>query len=706
MATTRTINSPGVQITETDLSRYVDTLTPRTTIFVPGFAAQGPTDEILSITSISELETVYGKPETAAERYFHYSCREIINTPATLLTTRLPYGSGSGADFANQYSALLYPTASAAGGNFTLGRPVHVTFQEGTYQKIQENQIIWGNIGTSITSPTLSDTSPDNPGAPVTINNAGLIILNTSQTTVNELNEGYYVAITDNKEIGPDTDYTAVTRIFGLSGQSTFAEIPTTRLGFQLSAAAATAAGNSISESIETVPTFFIGKEYYNDTVIVSVFKVRNSIYEPTVLAATPTETYIGSFNPQKYSLGESTGGAPELFFLENRINRTSSNIKAFVNRNLQTYNWNLTAQNVTNAEANKTLNALGVYSPTFELNKYKAIGEVSQKIDRALTLVDTPENVPLDVVVDAGLSTIYANASGNNNYDDTIYVPVSADYTNRWKTVFNKFNNFVQKTRRDCMFISDPLRQIFVQGENTKTVTNRNSRFSTAIYLPLKDLYGTANSNYSAAYGNWVKQIDQYTGREVWLPASAFAAACYARTDFTTQPWIAPAGFNRGVINSIIDIAFNPNQKQRDDLYTISINPLSFFPNTGFALFGQKTLQNDPSAFDRINVRRLFLSLEKATLRVLKFFVFEPNTEFTRTRVRNTLFPIFENAKNTEGLYDFLLVCDERNNTADTVDRSELIVDIYLKPVKAAEFILVNFIATRTGQDFNELIG
>jgi phage tail sheath protein FI len=115
--------------------------------------------------------------------------------------------------------------------------------------------------------------------------------------------------------------------------------------------------------------------------------------------------------------------------------------------------------------------------------------------------------------------------------------------------------------------------------------------------------------------------------------------------------------------------------------------------------------MQKLPSAFDRINVRRLFLYLEKATRESTKFYIFEPNTLLTRTRVINTLTPLFENAKNTEGLYDYLLVCDERNNTPNVIDQNELVVDIYLKPVRAAEFILVNFYATRTGTDFNELV-
>jgi phage tail sheath protein FI len=139
--------------------------------------------------------------------------------------------------------------------------------------------------------------------------------------------------------------------------------------------------------------------------------------------------------------------------------------------------------------------------------------------------------------------------------------------------------------------------------------------------------------------------------------------------------------------------------------LYTISINPIVNFSGDGYVVFGQKTLQAKPSAFDRINVRRLFVTLERAVQNAVKYFVFEPNTEFTRTRLKNTIVPIFELAKNTEGLYDYLIVCDERNNTPDVIDRNELAVDVYIKPVRAAEFILVNFIATRTSQNFQELI-
>ena len=139
--------------------------------------------------------------------------------------------------------------------------------------------------------------------------------------------------------------------------------------------------------------------------------------------------------------------------------------------------------------------------------------------------------------------------------------------------------------------------------------------------------------------------------------------------------------------------------------MYKANINPVAAFPGQGQVIFGQKTLNKKPSAFDRINVRRLFLALERPVKKASRFFVFEQNSEFTRTRVVNTLTPVFERAKNNEGLYDYLIVCDERNNTPTVIDANELVVDIYLKPTRTAEYILVNFYATRTDANFEELI-
>jgi phage tail sheath protein FI len=212
-------------------------------------------------------------------------------------------------------------------------------------------------------------------------------------------------------------------------------------------------------------------------------------------------------------------------------------------------------------------------------------------------------------------------------------------------------------------------------------------------------------NTSYAATYGNWVQAYDDFTGEKVWVPFSGYQAAIMARSDAAEFAWSAPAGFTRGLVTNALDIAINPNQKQRDELYKININPVMFSASQGIVVFGQKTMSRKPSAFDRINVRRLFLTLERPTKKAAQFFVFEPNNEFTRTRLVNVLTPIFEFAKQNSGVYDYLIVCDERNNTPQVIDSNEMKVDILLKPTRTAEFILVTFTATRTDANFEELI-
>ena len=767
----RSINSPGIQLTETDLSDFTQAIAG-TSIFATGFASQGPTDEVLNITSVSELGQIYGQPTNAAERYFHHTCKEILNSPATLITSRMPYGSGSGAGFSTDYGVLFFPVASSASG-FVVGAPTLSSVNETVYNDLIQGNYTWGGITSYVASTTATQTSAAG-GIPVPLSatwvtdlsafpgyvpsswnitstnsglstvdisfnytvvglasstgtasyntatktvNGGIILINYSQTSINQNYEGYYVAISDNTAFGPEQPFNSVNQIYGLADNGKSYEIvPTSVRSFTLSASQDLAGTNSISEVIESVPTFDYGDSYYSDSTIVSLFKVRQSIYEPDLLTISLAESFIGSFNPDK-KIAANTGGAARTFFIQDIVNENSNNLKIFLNPNISTnVNWvspnsSNPAKNIRNDGSSKALHTVGVYTPTYSQTN-KIIGDIPEKLERSLSLVESTEKINVDIVVDGGLSTIHAITYGGDAYVDAIYLNADTAFNSEdtttmlgWKAIFNAFENFAKNVRKDCIFISDPLRQIFVNGENTKRINLKNSTFNTTIYSPLKKLYSTANSSYAVTYGNWVRVYDTAIDKPVWVPASGFIAATYARTDFDDQPWIAPAGLSRGVLSNILDIGFNPNQKQRDFLYTIAINPIVFFPSDGYVVFGQKTLQKKPSAFDRVNVRRLFLTLEKATTQALKYFVFEPNSEFTRTRVVNTLDPIFENAKNTEGLYDYLIVCDERNNTDANIDNNELLVDIYIKPVKAAEFILVNFIATRTGQSFEELI-
>ena len=190
-----------------------------------------------------------------------------------------------------------------------------------------------------------------------------------------------------------------------------------------------------------------------------------------------------------------------------------------------------------------------------------------------------------------------------------------------------------------------------------------------------------------------------------VWYPPTLSVAGIYINNDNVGNIWDAPAGLNRGKIGGISDLAYQPTGKDADQLYIKSINYAKLFPLDGFILEGQKTTLTKPSAFDRVNVRRMFLRLERVTRQTLRFFVYEPNNLSTRRRVFDTLNPIFASVKADGGIFDFKIVVDDSNNTPETIDRNELNVAILIKPTRTVEFILVDFVATKTGQDFSELL-
>jgi phage tail sheath protein FI len=212
-------------------------------------------------------------------------------------------------------------------------------------------------------------------------------------------------------------------------------------------------------------------------------------------------------------------------------------------------------------------------------------------------------------------------------------------------------------------------------------------------------------NSSYSAIYGNYFKIFDRFSEKERWVPASGYVGAVMAFTDFNDAQWFAPAGLNRGIISNVIDIAVNPNKAQRDILYYNRINPIVRFQGEGIVIWGQKTLQSGATAFDRINVRRLFLHLEKSIVKMARQFLFEFNDDFSRSAFRGTVNPFLTGVKARRGCYDFLVVCDESNNTAEVIDSNQFRAEILVKPSRVAEFINLTFSAVGTGVEFSEVV-
>ena len=253
-----------------------------------------------------------------------------------------------------------------------------------------------------------------------------------------------------------------------------------------------------------------------------------------------------------------------------------------------------------------------------------------------------------------------------------------------------------IAENRKDAVVFASPERADVVDITNTNTQTNNVINFFDNIR---SSSYVVFDSGYKYCY-------DRYNDVYRYVPLNGDTAGLAARTDLTADAWFSPAGFNRGIVRGAVKLAYNPTKSQRDQLYPKRVNPVSTFPGQGTVLFGDKTGLSSPSAFDRINVRRLFIVLEKAISTASKFQLFEFNDEFTRANFRNIVEPFLREVQGRRGITDFLVVCDETNNTGEVIDRNEFIAEIFVKPARSINFITLQFIATRTGVSFDEVAG
>ena len=248
---------------------------------------------------------------------------------------------------------------------------------------------------------------------------------------------------------------------------------------------------------------------------------------------------------------------------------------------------------------------------------------------------------------------------------------------------------------RRDCVAFVSP---------RYADVVNQGGSESTNITSWLTAL--SRSSSYVVADSGWKYQYDKYNNVYRWIPLNGDIAGLCVFTDTIRDPWFSPAGYNRGAIKNCIKLAWNPTKTYRDVLYAAGVNPVVSFPGQGTVLFGDKTLQAKPSAFDRINVRRLFITLEKSIAKAAQYSLFELNDEFTRAQFVNLVTPFLRDIQGRRGITDFKVVCDTTNNTSGVIDSNQFVGDIYIKPARSINFIQLNFVAVATGVDFNTIVG
>jgi len=322
-----------------------------------------------------------------------------------------------------------------------------------------------------------------------------------------------------------------------------------------------------------------------------------------------------------------------------------------------------------------------------------------------AYTAVNAPVVVTLtsgtdDYAVTAGeLALAYDKFADTESLDINLVLggPSSAvaDSASAQDTHVTMITDLVE-LRKDCVGFVSPYRAATV---NVISNITQADNVIDAFNLCPSSSYMVYDSGYKYIY-------DKYNDVYRFVPLNGDTAGLCAYTDGVADPWFSPAGFNRGNVRGAIKLSFNPTKAERDRLYRARVNPVTDFPGQGVVLFGDKTALSKPSAFDRINVRRLFLVLEKAIATAAKFQLFEFNDEFTRAQFRNLVEPFLRDVQGRRGITDFRVVCDASNNTGEVIDRNEFIGDIYIKPARSINFITLNFIAVRTGVSFSEVGG
>ena len=352
-----------------------------------------------------------------------------------------------------------------------------------------------------------------------------------------------------------------------------------------------------------------------------------------------------------------------------------SNYYRNYVNQNSQWVWFGSHTANTTSSAGNNL--AWGTVSPATGATGFNVMNQVQS---RSLT-------GGVDVTPTDGLfQTEYVKLANAELYDVSLIpvVGVNTDNSTARYVVDN-----VADVRRDCVVFVSPTSATLTTAASV--VNDRNTYFN-------KD------SSYAVMDSGWKYQYDRYNDVYRWVPLAGDIAGLCVRTDFVADPWYSPGGYSRGQVKNVVKLNWTPTKTDRDNLYRFQVNPVITQPGLGTVLFGDKTITQKPSAFDRINVRRLFIVLEKAIATAAKFQLFEFNDAFTRSQFVSLVDPFLRDVQGRRGIIDFRVVCDDTNNTAEVIDRNEFVADIYIKPAKSINYITLNFIATRSGIAFEEI--
>lgn len=299
------------------------------------------------------------------------------------------------------------------------------------------------------------------------------------------------------------------------------------------------------------------------------------------------------------------------------------------------------------------------------------------------------------DAAIKSGLQFAF------DKFNNTEEIDVGLIALGEVESVVAKYVIAIAESRKDCVVFVSAAKDT---GSDLTPVTKTSDFANLVSYRTATSNSVNNSTSYASMDSGYKYQYDKYNDKYIFVPLNGDIAGLCARTDYTADPWFSPGGYSRGVIKNVVKLAYNPSQTERDTLYKNGINPVVTFPGQGTVLFGDKTMLSKPSAFDRINVRRLFIILEKSIATAAKFQLFEFNDTFTRAQFRNLVEPYLRDVQGRRGIFEFRVVCDESNNNAQIVDTNQFVADIFVKPARSINFITLNFVAARTNVNFEEI--
>ena len=639
--------SPGVLVQERDLTNIIPAVS--TSIgAVAGQFGKGPIDEIVSISSEQELVDTFGKPDSTNFEYF-FTAANFLQYSNALRVVRAQNTSVVNASTSG--SGVLVKNTEDYENNFAAGQANVGSFAArtaGTHgNSLQVSTCPSATAYESISTSLVDDTSVA----------VGDTLITTDESDVFNVGDIIQFSTTASTDDYDDGEFYRVTAIAGSGETLQFVQHPRGAGGLKR-----VVADNSkikrrwrYYDSVDRAPgttAWTADRSGSGDEIHVVV------VDEDGVISGEPGRVIEAFSNLSKASDAKTPQGDNNYY--SDVIYNKSSQIY-WMDHNTAGTNWG-------SAATGTTFTAVNV--PTLE----SLSGGVAGSVVTDGQLLTAYEKFGDAETVDVGL--IMAGPSGSTTHVDNLIT--------------------IAETRKDAVVFASP------QRSDVVNITNSNKQMTNVIGY----FNAIRSSSYVVFDSGYKYQYDRYSDLYRFVPLNGDMAGLSARTDTVADSWFSPAGFNRGIVRGAVKLAFNPTKAQRDQLYPARINPVATFPGQGTILFGDKTGLTTPSAFDRINVRRLFIVLEKAISTASKFQLFEFNDEFTRANFRNIVEPFLREVQGRRGITDFQVVCDETNNTGEVIDRNEFIAEIFIKPARSINFITLSFVATRTGVSFDEVAG